>query len=176
MEALLSNIIDHNVKIKPENDSLFDPGFSISHKKTRLGKFGKISGNFIEKQMNSDLKDTYGFELMTDSLLKYLKMVTLYTPVSKYPKIERELNFILSNTLDSAEIMTYIKNLGKGLIKRINPVNLYRHDSLGNDKKSIVFKMIFQSESKTLEDREVNSIIDEIITKVRSKFKAELRV
>ena len=68
------------------------------------------------------------------------------------------------------------KNSGKGLLKRINPVNLYRHDTLGNDKKSIVFKMIFQSESKTLEDREVNSIIDEIITKVRSKFKAELRV
>ena len=103
-------------------------------------------------------------------------MDTLYPPVSKYPKIERELNFILSNTLDSAEIMTYIKKLGKGLIKRINPVNLYRHDSLGNDRKSLVFKMIFQSESRTLEDREVNSIIDEIIEKVTFKFKTELRV
>ena len=72
--------------------------------------------------------------------------------------------------------MTCIKNSGKGLIKRLDPVNLYRHDSLGNDKKSIVFKMIFQSESKTLEDQEVNSIIDEIITKVTSKFKVELRV
>ena len=32
-----------------------------------------------------------------------------------------------------------------------------------------------KSESKTLEDREVNSIIDLIIKKVTSKFKAELR-
>ena len=61
------------------------------------------------------------------------------------------------------------------MLKWINPVNLYRHDSLGNDKKSIVFKMIFQSETKTLEDKEINSIIDEIITNVTSKFKAELR-
>ena len=126
--------------------------------------------------MNSDIQDAYGFELMTDHLLKYMKGVTLYTPISKFPKIERELNFLLTNNLDSGEIMTCIKNSGKSLIKRINPVNLYRHDSLGNDKKSIVFKMIFQSESKTLEDREVNLIIDEIITKVTSKFKAELRV
>jgi phenylalanyl-tRNA synthetase beta subunit len=36
--------------------------------------------------------------------------------------------------------------------------------------------MIFQSKTKTLEDKEINSIIDEIITNVTSKFKAELRV
>ena len=61
------------------------------------------------------------------------------------------------------------------MIKSINPVNLYTHDSLGNNKKSIVFKMIFQSESKTLEDLEVNSITELIIKEVINKFKAELR-
>jgi len=176
MEALMTSLVQGNIKIKSENNSLFTLGFSINHKKTMLGKFGKISDSFIKNEINSDIQEVYGFELITDHLLKYMKENTLYTPVSKYPKIERELNFILSNTLDSGEIMTCIKNSGKGLIKRINPVNLYRHDSLGNDKKSIVFKMIFQSESKTLEDREVNSIIDEIIEKVTLKFKAELRV
>jgi len=175
MEALMSKIVPGNIKIKPKNDCLFTPGFFISLKKTKIGKFGKISKSFIKNKMNSDLQDAYGFELKTNHLLKYMKIVTPYTQISKYPKIEREINLILSNTLDSGEIITCIKNSGKGLLKRINPVNLYRHDSLGNDKKSIVFKMIFQSESKTLEDREVNLIIDHIITNVTSKFNAELR-
>ena len=164
----MKSIFQNNIKINPVNDGLFIPGFSIRHKNIIFGKFGKISDKFIKNEMNSNIQEVYGFELMLDHILKNMKEIKLYTPVSIYPKIERELNFILPNTLNSGEILTLIKNSGKGLIKRINPVNLYRHDSLGNDKKSIVFKIIFQSESKTLEDREVNSIIDHIITKVTS--------
>ena len=175
IETLMKSIFQNNIKINPANDGLFTLGFSIRHKNIIFGKFGKISNRFINNKMNSNIQEVYGFELMLDHLLKNMKKIKLYTPVSKYPKIERELNFILPNTLNSGEILTLIKNSGKGLIKRINPVNLYRHDSLGNDKKSIVFKIIFQSESKTLEDREVNLIIDHIITKVTSKFNAELR-
>ena len=175
IEALMWKITHRNIKIISENDCLFTPGFSISLKKTKIGKFGKISKGYIKNKMNSNLKDVYGFELMTNHLLKYMKVVTPYIHISKYPKIEREINFILSNSIDSGEIVTYIKKSGKGLLKWINPVNLYRHDSLGNDKKSIVFKITFQSETKTLEDKEINSIIDEIITNVTSKFKAELR-
>ncbi len=175
IEALMMTIFKGEIKLKQENNGLFSPGFSVYHKKTKLGKFGMISEGFIKNEMDMDIRGIFGFELLTNSLLNQMEIITQYTPVSKYPKIERELNFILPNALDSGEIMTLIKNSGKGLIKSINPVNLYRHDSLGNDKKSIVFKMIFQSESKTLEDREVNSIIDQIIKKVTSKFKAELR-
>ena len=120
--------------------------------------------------------EVFGFELFTKYLLKSLNVKKKFNPISKFPKVERELNFVVANTLDTGEISSVIKKTGKGLIKFINPVNLYRHESLGNDKKSIVFKMIFQSESKTLEDKEVNFIIDHIISKISSTFKAELRI
>jgi phenylalanyl-tRNA synthetase beta chain len=175
IETLMRSIFKRGIKIKREDDGLFTPGFSITHKKTMLGKFGKISDNVLKNDLEIDLWEVFGFELLTNPLLNQMEKITQYTPVSKYPKIERELNFILPNTLDSGEIITLIKKSGKGLIKSLNPVNLYRHESLGNDKKSMVFKMIFQSESKTLEDSEVNSIIDQIIKKVTSQFKAELR-
>ena len=44
-----------------------------------------------------------------------MKKIKLYTPVSKYPKIERELNFILPNTLNSGEILTLIKKSGNNI-------------------------------------------------------------
>ena len=47
MEALMSKIVPGNIKIKPKNDCLFTPGFFISLKKTKIGKFGKISKSFI---------------------------------------------------------------------------------------------------------------------------------
>jgi phenylalanyl-tRNA synthetase beta subunit len=48
--------------------------------------------------------------------------------------------------------------------------------ALGKIKKSVVFEMIFQHKEKTLEDKDVNHIIDEIIDIAQSKFNAKLRV
>ena len=39
----------------------------------------------------------------------------------------------------------------------------------------ILFNLIFQSDAKTLEDKEVNPVIDEIINVVTNKFSAKLR-
>ena len=64
---------------------------------------------------------------------------------------------------------------GKGLIKEIEPVNIFIHDSLQEGMKSILFKLVFQSDTKTLEDKEVNPIIDEIISVVSNAFGAKLR-
>ena len=119
--------------------------------------------------------DIFGFELYAKPLIEILNRSVYFSTITKFPKIEREVNFVVKKTLDSEEIINLIKKSGKGLIKSINPVNLYTHDSLGIDKKSIVFKMIFQSESKTLVDVEVNSIIENIIKEVIGKFEAKLR-
>jgi phenylalanyl-tRNA synthetase beta subunit len=38
-----------------------------------------------------------------------------------------------------------------------------------------VYKLIFQDDTKTLEDKDVNSIIDEIISIVKVNYNAKLR-
>ena len=60
-------------------------------------------------------------------------------------------------------------------LRSITPTNIFRHESLGDNKKSIVYKLIFQDDSKTLEDKDVNPIIEEIISIVKVKFNAKLR-
>ena len=50
-----------------------------------------------------------------------------------------------------------------------------RHSTLGLNKKAVSLNLIFQSDSKTLEDKVVNPIIDGIIEVVSKKFNAKLR-
>ena len=65
---------------------------------------------------------------------------------------------------------------GNNLIKH-HPVEIFKDkESIGENKKSVVFEMIFQHKEKTLEDKDVNPIIDEIIDIAQSKFNAKLRV
>ena len=54
-------------------------------------------------------------------------------------------------------------------------INIFRDKSLGKNKKSITINLVFQSSSKTLEDKHVNSVIDEIIRVVSKKYSAILR-
>ena len=65
---------------------------------------------------------------------------------------------------------------GKDLIEYY-PVEIFEDKkSIGENKKSIVFEMVFQHKEKTLEDKDVNPIIDEIIDIAQKKFNAKLRV
>ena len=46
----------------------------------------------------------------------------------------------------------------------------------GLEFKSVTFAIVFQHSSKTLEDSDVNPIIDEIVNFAEKKFHAKLRV
>ena len=69
-----------------------------------------------------------------------------------------------------------ISKIGGKYIKRVKPVNLFFDESvLGKNNKSITFSIFLQHPSKTLEDKQVNSIIDEIINIADKEFSAKLR-
>ena len=68
------------------------------------------------------------------------------------------------------------KNAGKNLIS-VCPVEIFEDEkNIGVNKKSVTYEMVFQDTEKTLEDKDVNPIIDEIIDIAKKKFNAKLRV
>ena len=108
-------------------------------------------------------------------MIKLSSTQDTFQKITHFPKTERELNFIFEENTLAGDVKSVMFSRGKGLIKIIEPVNIFRHESLGKEKKSILFNLIFQSDAKTLEDKEVNPVIDEIINGVTNKFSAKLR-
>ena len=47
---------------------------------------------------------------------------------------------------------------------------------MGNDKKSMAYNIVFQSDERTLKDEEVVVILDSIIAEIKEKFNGVLRV
>ena len=103
------------------------------------------------------------------------KNISAYNSIVTFPLIERDLNFIVDEQILAGELISSVKKNGTSLLKSAQPVNVFRHSSLGNNKKSITINMIFQSPTKTLEDKDVNPIIDKIIQVVSKKYSAKLR-
>jgi phenylalanyl-tRNA synthetase beta chain len=108
-------------------------------------------------------------------LFELLAEPILYKHISKYPTVERDLNFVIDESIKAGEIVAKINSMGISQLKSITPTNKFRHASIGENNKSIVYNLIFQDDTKTLEDKDVNSIIDEIISIVKVNYNAKLR-
>ena len=100
----------------------------------------------------------------------------IFKKINLYPTIDRDLNFVLKHDQPVGEVLEAIRRLGKHLITEVNPKNIYFDPgTLGEGLKSVTFSLVFQHSSKTLEDSDVNPIIDEIVTFAEKKFYAKLR-
>ena len=99
-----------------------------------------------------------------------------FKKINLFPKIERDINLVLKKEQAVGEILESIHKLGRQLIIDAQPVNIYTDkNAIGEDYKSVTFSLIFQHSSKTLEDKDVNLVIDEIIKVVSKDFSAKLR-
>jgi len=153
----------------------FDNCFAIKLNKEQLGVCGTVSKDYINKLKLDIGDDVFGFVFETDKLIQLLNKPVYYKAISKYPTIERDLNFVIDEEINAGDIVNKIQKMNLKLLKLVTPMNIFRHASLGENKKSIVYKLVFQDVSKTLEDKDVNPIIEEIISIVKVKFYAKLR-
>ena len=99
----------------------------------------------------------------------------LFKKIIPYPPIERDLNFVIDNDFTCGSIIDFIMSKKFDFLINIVPVSIFKHSTLGLNKKAVSLNLIFQSDSKTLEDKVVNPIIDGIIEVVSKKFNAKLR-
>ena len=99
-----------------------------------------------------------------------------YSEINTLPMIARDLNLVIPQDQEVKQLEDLFFRKGKKIIKTVKPINIFIDDSLGaKNMKSVTFKFLFQRSAKTLEDKDVNQVIDEIIDVAKKKFFAKLR-
>lgn len=93
-----------------------------------------------------------------------------------YPQVKRDLSFIFANDIDYADIIRFITNIDRKIVREINLNDHYIDDKLAKEnKKSLSFSFTLRDNNKTLEEEDINNVMSTIITKVENKFSASLR-
>ncbi|MEE8478900.1 MAG: phenylalanine--tRNA ligase subunit beta [Candidatus Neomarinimicrobiota bacterium] len=175
LNSLFERTLNTTAEFTDTNHNEYEKCFTISIKGKDVGFAGIIDRNLVNK-LNLDIEnEVFGFTVDIDYLLVLLAEPVFYKQISKYPTVERDLNFVIDESIKTSQIVDKINSMGNNQLKSITPINIFRHDSLGENKKSIVYNLIFQDDTKTLEDKDVNSIIDEIISIVKVNYDAKLR-
>ena len=81
--------------------------------------------------------------------------------------IDKNINY---NTVEKI-----IYENGSKLLKNVKLFDIFESDSLGKDKKSLAFELIYFDESRTLTEDEVEVEFWKAIESVKQKVNAELR-
>ena len=142
-----------------------------------VGNYGRVSEKFKKDLGVDSAGKIYAFEINLQLIKKMMNNKKVYKKINLYPTIERDINFVLKKEQEVGELLEIIRKLGKQLVIKVKPKNIYSNsDDIGREFKSVTFSIVFQHSSKTLEDLDVTPIINEIVNFAEKKFHAKLRV
>ena len=140
-----------------------------------LGNFGQIHP-ILANQLNLPL-EIYLFEFnieRLDSNLQTNKLV-LYKPYSLYPKIVKDLSFVIRRDIEFEKIQQLLYWNGTEFLIHINLLDEYRGQFIPENHTSLCLQLIFQSNKQTLETKKIETIMDKLQVILIQNFNAKIR-
>ena len=162
------------VRKKSESD-IFSAGLTIENRGgKKLIEMGIITKKLL-KQFGLDAPVFYA-ELNWTALMKVIKKnEVLYTEVSKFPAVSRDLALLVDTSVEFAQIEQIARQTEKKLLKKVELFDVYEGDRLPAGKKSYAVNFILQDEEKTMGDKQIDAIMQKLITNIKKQLNAELR-
>ena len=99
----------------------------------------------------------------------------MFTEISKYPAVSRDLALLIDNGVEFAEIEQVARQTEKKLLKKVELFDVYQGRNLPEGKKSYAVNFILQDDTKTLNDKAIDAIMQKLIKNLTTKLGAELR-
>lgn len=136
-----------------------------------IGWLGALNPQ-LQKTLDIPAK-VYLFELAMNGLLD--AALTKVTALSKYPSVRRDIALVLDTGVNYTELEQLIRQQAGENLERVVLFDVYQGENIQAGKQSMAIGLIFQNPSRTLNDDEINSIINSCIKALEAQFNAELR-
>ena len=163
-----------NFQISATKNELLAEGLSYSINKKPVVDFGKISNKVVS---HFGVKQAvYYAEINWDSVLALMMMnKTKYKELAKFPTSRRDLSLLIDKTVKFEEIEEIASKVDRKILKEIGLFDIYEGKNVAEGKKSYAVSFLFQDESKTLVDKQIEKIMTKIQSELESKLGASLR-
>lgn len=141
----------------------------------RLGLFGQIS-LLLSNQLNI-ASEIYMFEFDLAVIQNQIQknQLTIYKPYVLYPKIMKDISFIIHQDINFATLKKLIYANGTQFLSEINLLDEYRGSSIPDQHNSLCLQLVFQSNEKTLQTRDIEVILQNLQSLLAEKFNARIR-
>ena len=162
------------VQKKSENED-FSAGIVIENRGGKeLIEMGVLSKKLLKQ---FDLQQpVYFAELNWTQLMKATKKNEVtFTDIPKHPAVSRDLALLVDNNVEFAQIEQIARQTEKKLLKKVELFDVYEGDKLPAGKKSYAVNFILQDAEKTMNDKQIDAIMQKLIANIKKQLNAELR-
>ena len=120
-------------------------------------------------------EDVMLFELRIDRLIKETRS-SAYRPISKFPQTRRDLALLADNKIEFSSIESIVREIvPQKCLKSFDIFDIYRGKPIPEGKKSLAIALTFQEEDRTMTDKDITSIVLEILEVLNQKLAITLR-
>jgi len=156
-----------------KRSSLTEVELGVEINGTYAGFLGKVRRSILDKFEIED--DVYAAELRLPVLYSNYDAEKKFRSLPKYPKVSRDVAFVVDETLEQGKIENELRESCGELLEEVRLFDVYVGEQIGNGKKSIAYSLEFQPRERTMTDREIDDLMRSIVRRVEKKFGAKLR-
>ena len=175
VEEIFSKLRFKNYQIKRSTQTQLHPGRSVDVFVGRefIGSFGEIHPDVLE---NFDLgkKAVLVGEFNIDLIKKYIGKAVKYEGMVKFPAVPRDIALVMDEAVLVGDVLKVIEKVDNK-IEKVELFDIYRGLGVLTGKKSVAISIKLRDKNKTLEEKEINDVVEKILKKVEKQFGAELR-
>ncbi|MGA9121137.1 MAG: phenylalanine--tRNA ligase subunit beta [Bacteroidota bacterium] len=155
----------------PTSNGLTEHTLAVEIQGLHAGTLGKVAAGMLKRFGIEG--DVFSGELRLALLKRQVQEP--YRPLPRFPKVRRDVAFVVDAGTEAASVENEIRRAGGELLVSVRVFDVYEGKGLPEGKKSLAFALSLMSAVKTLEEREIDAAVADIIKHIGQKFGAVLR-
>ena len=157
-----------------EQNDTYVYGVELLRGETVIARYGRLQNALTAKR---EIKgEVFMAEIDWKKVLKaYSKHKVKYTPLPKFPAIQRDISMLVPDNVAYNNLSSAIQSCNPKLIREVGITDVYKGDRIGEGKKSYLVNITMQDNHKTLTDKAADKTMDRIFKKLEGDFGVEVR-
>ena len=173
VQILLSKL-ELNLSEKALIDNRFSDAIEIHCEGKTIAKLGKVESKLL-KEFDIEQEVFYA-EIEIENCQQLREKENLkFRDIPKFNKNRRDLALLVDKTISYADLYETAKKNPSPFLKSINLFDVYEGKNLPENKKSYAMNFELLNEDKTLEEKEINQVMESLVSTFKKEFNAELR-
>lgn len=161
VESLMDELRIHDYTFEAALESFLHPGKScdIMVSGAKTGFLGVLHPDIVEQlSLRISRPEVLLIEINLDGLLSSVHEEVTYTPIPRYPHIDRDVALIVDESLPASHIIARMKDFPTELIEGMSIFDFYKGKNIPAGKKSLAFSIRYRAKDRTLTDSEIEEL------------------
>ena len=146
----------------------------VGIKKAKMPEISEVSGDRMKKM---DIKGSVWYtEINMDQILSGVRNQTFkLQDIPVFPEVNRDLSLVLDKSVTYKQIEQIVANTAGKYLQKMTLFDVFEGKPLPEGQKSYTFNMVLYDTEKTMNDKQIDAIMQKLITTFENQLQAVIR-